>query len=397
MNLEDQLQQTLHERTLRTDYPSTALVTVVGRARAVRRRRRRRKAVVTTAAVAVLAIPAAALWFQDAHRSTPEPATHTWRGMEEGTSPDTPYLRGSEYHWVNSVIRLPAGQVTAAAPYRRGWLISYQDAELDRRLTWSTDQMQPRWTRCGGAAPSIVQSFDGTRVAYTTTGCRDGVTTLHLGPVDALTGPELTERVPGHDEVRLVGITRDGVVYNVRSPGGNSGSYVNDLRGHVQRIRDVGPVTATDPSGHLVAGRLGAHGNGVVDQRSGQVLWRTPEACCAFSFDGSYALAIDPTVRSSSVSRELQVFDTHDGVPKATIRLPRGLYAEQATWDLDDTVLVCVTDADPHVSRPAGDPGPAVHQAILRFDLVGGAPTVSAPVIRLDGGAVGYAFGTPGT
>ena len=62
MNLEDQLSETFHERTLRTDYPSTSMATIVSRARAVRTRRRRTTAIVTAAAVAAFAIPAAGLW-----------------------------------------------------------------------------------------------------------------------------------------------------------------------------------------------------------------------------------------------------------------------------------------------------------------------------------------------
>jgi hypothetical protein len=169
---------------------------------------------------------------------------------------------------------------------------------------------------------------------------------------------------------------------------------MTDLHGHDRPIPGLGPATSTAPSGHLVAGRLDSGGSGVVDQVSGKVLWRTPESCCAFSFDGSYAVTLEPTGPSGVVPRELRVLTTSDGAVKAVITLPRGLYLEQATWALDDTVLVTVTDVDPS-APPVGDRAPAVHQAIVRFDLSGGAPTLATPVIRVDRRAAGYAFAAP--
>ena len=37
-----------------------------------------------------------------------------------------------------------------------------------------------------------------------------------------------------------------------------------------------------------------------------------------------------------------------------------------------------------------------MHRAILRFDLSGGAPTLAAPMVRVDQEADGYAFPAPG-
>ena len=395
MNLEDQLSETFHERTLRTDYPSTSMATIVSRARAVRTRRRRTTAIVTAAAVAAFAIPAAGLWSGPAHRSTPEPASNPWRGIQEGPPPGVDYLRGSEYHWAGGrVSQLRVSNVTGVAPYRDGWLVAYN--QQAPRLAWLDKQMRPQWTTCAGVGPSIVESTDGTGVAYTTVGCRDGVTTIHLGPEDPRRGQERTDRVPGHHDLRLAGIVPEGVVYSYQSADGSGHSIVTDLQGNDRRIQGVGPAISTDPSGRLVAGRVGSHGSAVVDQRSGATLWRTPEACCTFSFDGSYALTLEPTGPSGVVPRELRVLDSADGSQTATITLPRGLYFEGATWDLDDTVLVTVSDVDPSAPPAAGDRVRAMHRAILRFDLSGGAPTLAAPMVRVDQEADGYAFPAPG-
>ena len=398
MNLEDELSETFHERTVRTDYPRTSMDTIVGRAHAVRRRRRRTTAIVAAAAAAAFAIPAAGLWAQHAHRSVPEPASSPWRGIEEGPAPGVDYLRGSEYHQAGSaVVRLPLSTVTAATVYRRGWLVAYTTAQQERRLSWLDDQLRIGWTTCAGPGPSIVRSADGIRVAYATVGCRDGVTTLHLGPAEALMGDEQTARLRGQHDVRLAGIVGDGVVYSHPSADGNGRTVVTDLQGNDRRLRGLGAAVSTDPSGRLVAGRRGWQGTAVVDQRSGATLWRTPEACCAFSFDGSYALTLEPTGPSGLVARELRVLDTADGRQRTTITLPRGLYVEAVTWDLDDTVLVSVSDVDPGAPPAAGDRVRAIHQAILRFDLSGGAPTLAAPMVRVDQEADGYAFPAPGT
>ena len=84
------------------------------------------------------------------------------------------------------------------------------------------------------------------------------------------------------------------------------------------------------------------------------------------------------------------------GARRATITLPRGLYFGGATWDLDDTVLVSVSDVDPSAPPAAGDRVRAMHRAILRFDLSGGAATLAAPMVRVDQEADGYAFPAPG-
>jgi hypothetical protein len=96
-----------------------------------------------------------------------------------------------------------------------------------------------------------------------------------------------------------------------------------------------------------------------------------------FSPDGKYVLA-------STSNNGYVVLDAATGHLVATLDAPPGLLLRQVTWD-GDTVLAVVSDASPSVE----------HEAIVRFGLDGGRPSLAAPIILVKVGSTGYTFGPP--
>jgi hypothetical protein len=393
MTPEDLLTRTFTEVTETTDYPSTPILTVVARARAVRRRRRRTAILAAAAAVAVVTVPTTILLNRSPDSTqTPlhEPTSGTTRSptadssllqaralsaLPRGSKPGVDYIRRSDYVAASgTTTHLPLKEITEATPFLGGFLVGRTGPDLGPRLTWLDNQLHAQWTRCGNG---LTLSADRTLLTFVTDDCRSDMATIHLAVPSGMSNSDQTTTAHGLPVIPI-GIARGNVVYS-RLPG--RGVFVAHVGGSSQRVPGLSYGGAVDPTGTYVAGQSTADEKTgeLVDLETGAVLWEQPGYLAHFSQDGKYVLAASPGDESV-----VRVLDAATGDQIAVLTAPAGLRIEQTSWDDNDNVLAVV-------SSGGSSDGPR-HEAIVRFALHGGSPTLATSPVRISGLQTGYRF-----
>jgi hypothetical protein len=382
MNPEDLLTDTLHDRVERTDYPSTPLSAVAGRAGAIRARRRRTTALAAAAAVAVVTVPGA-LWLgHTPDRSaqpggtltsgpTTQPTAHSGNPMvlaalPLGAKPGIDYLVDDTY------VDMAGGRTTdpalrtaiTATPVRGGLLFAVRAAAPAVARLWLHSQQGDQTLGCG--SDRFAMSTDGVESAYWLgDSCQVGPTVA--GALYSGVNNTMGESGPGHvatpagSRVTPVGIVGQGVVANVVR-GRTQTVQVVDTAGQMSPL-PLAFAGGSDENNDVVSGQLaGASTTGaVVSASTGAVVWRAPGwALGQFSDDGKYVAA--QQLANPQVYAILDATTGHVIARLDTI----GAYVtiEQVAWDFDDTLLAVANDGH--------------DEAIIRWDLQGHATRATA-------------------
>ncbi|MDX6359872.1 MAG: hypothetical protein QOH37_2926, partial [Nocardioidaceae bacterium] len=311
MNPEDLLYDTLHDRVERTDYPSTPLTTVAGRAGAIRARRRRTTALAAAATVAVVVVPGAA-WLGRSPDASQGPGqtlssgpSNTGAALADlplGQKPGIDYLVGETYVTMNgdrttspafatagTATPVRGGILTATAPHQVG---PYTFSHLALVAGDGVHQL-------GCGTPDFAMSTDGVQSAYwLADSCTPGGTgRLYSGVNNTMgdSGPGYTSTPAGAIE-EPVGIVQRGVVVN--DVGGDVANGPAPLLfgwdGTTTRLHSLASAGGSDENNDVVSGLLSSdsHTGAVVDASTGEVKWRAPGwQLGQFSPDGKYVVA----------------------------------------------------------------------------------------------------------
>jgi hypothetical protein len=386
MNPEDLLTDALHDRVERTDYPSTPLSTVTGRAGAIRAHRRRTTALAAAAAVAVVVVPGA-LWLGRSPGGSAQPgqtlssgptssptdtgATGDLASLPLGAKPGIDYIVGDTYVTMNGDrITSPAfGTAGTATPVRGGILTATAPGQMGpftlSHVALVVDgAAQP--LGCGTA--SFAMSADGVQSAYwLADSCTPGgAGRLYSGVNNTMgdSGPAHTATPSGAIDVPA-GIVQQGVVVN--DVGGDRGDGPNPLLigwdGTTTPLDQLRLVGGSDENNDVVSGLLASesHTGAVVDVSTGAVRWRAPGwQLGQFSNDGKYVLA-----QRLDASAGYAILDAVTGTRVVELDpLGDNVLISQIAWDFDDTLLAVAGDGQ--------------QEAIVRFDLQGHATRATA-------------------
>jgi hypothetical protein len=401
MNPEDMLSDALHDRVEHTDYPSTPLSTVSGRAGALRARRRRTTFLAAAAAVAVVTVPGAA-WLGRSPGSSPRPGHTTSSGptsspteqtsvppsmtldsLPMGQKPGIDYLVGDTYVTMNGdrITHSLLTKAVAATPGRGGILVATHsqlpgmgDVVLE---TESGDQ------RLGCGSERFAMSTDGTQSAYwLMDSCTAGSAgKLYSGVNNGMgeSGAGYVATPPG-SVFEPIGIVRQGTVVNVTK--GNTGhSEIVDASGSGAPIPGLALAGGSDENNDVVSGQVaGDSETGIVVHASTGVpvasfpSWTMGQ----FSPDGKYVLGVQ---RGDGVPDTYAIFDALDGrrVTDVSGGTLASRFVSDPVWDFNDTLLA-----------PAGG---ADGSAIVRIDLQGNW-TLATPIVHGHVFTAGYRLAT---
>jgi hypothetical protein len=394
MNPEDLLSETLHERTERTDYPSTPVSSVAARAGRIRARRRRTTVLAAAAAVAAIAVPGA-VWLGRSPESSPQPSHELTSGptssptqhrtpagirlasLPQGPKPGIDYLEGDTYVAMGGApTTSPAyAHALTAALGRGGTLVSVQHHDLAQvsLVTGQTSQV------LGCGAPTFAISADRTQTAYwLEDSCAGGGGgRLFTGTDNTMSqgGPGYQTTPPGR-VIEPVGYAPSGVVVNVEdAKGGDQTPLIEQYSGSPVPLTSLQWVTGSSQVTGRISGLSAANENTglVIDSSTGAVISRVPHWYLGqFSSDGKYVIG------SRSNTPVFAVFDASSGAEVAQL----GPFAphtsiDSVAWDTGDDVLAVVTDGH--------------RQAIVRFDLQG-HPTLATPLRHVTASELGYRF-----
>jgi hypothetical protein len=398
MNPEDLLTDALRDRVERTDYPSTPLSTVAGRAGAIRARRRRTTSLAAAAAVAVVVVPGA-VWLGRSPDGTAQPggtlssgptgspteqtsapAGSALEDLPLGSKPGIDYLVGDTYVTMNGDrITSPAfGTARTATPVRGGILTAEAHSpgqigpfSLSRIALVVDGNVQA--LGCGTA--SFAMSTDGTQSAYW---LADSCTLGGGGKLYSGVNNTMGESGPGYFTTPAgaidvpVGIVQQGILINdVGADRGNGPSpLLVTWDGTTTPLGGLGSVAGSDENNDVVSGSLNSDSNtgAVVDVPTGAVKWSAPGwQLGQFSNDGKYVLA-----QRLDASAGYTIFDAVTG--NRIVQLdPLGddVVINQIAWDFDDTLLAVASDGQ--------------QEAIVRFDLQGHVTRATATKPATDG------------
>jgi hypothetical protein len=394
MKPEDLLTDTLRDRVERTDYPSTPLSTVAGRAGAIRARRRRTTALAAAAAVAVVVVPGA-IWLGRSPDGTAQPGQTLSSGptsqptaqgsdllgldaLPEGAKPGIDYIVGDTYVTMNGDrISSPAfGTAGTATPVRGGILTATAPGQMGPfTLSHVALVVDGAAQPLGCGAASFAMSADGVQSAYwLADSCTPGgAGRLYSGVNNTMgdSGPAHTATPSGAIDVPA-GIVQQGVVVN--DVGGDRGDGPNPLLigwdGTTTPLDQLRLVGGSDENNDVVSGVLASesHTGAVVEVSTGAVRWRAPGwQLGQFSNDGKYVLA-----QRLDASAGYAVFDAVTGNQIVQLDpLGDNVLISQLAWDFDDTLLAVASDGK--------------QEAIVRFDLDGRASLATPPRGVIDG------------
>ncbi|WP_151083273.1 hypothetical protein [Nocardioides cynanchi] len=386
MNPEDLLTETLHDRVERTDYPSTPLSAVAGRAGAIRARRRRTTVLAAAAAVAVVVVPGA-VWLGRSPGSSPQPSQSLSSGpstdptaptlaeplplsaLPLGQKPGIDYLVGDTYVTMSGdrITDAVFGNATTATPVRDGILASVPPApglmaQDGIAGTYLVSDAHHQYLGCG--SDRFAMSTDGVQSAYwLADSCpvADTVAGALYSGVDNTMGESGPGRVvtPVGTQVTPVGIVQQGVVTDVVHGPAESVQVV-DSSGHRSPVTGLARAGGSDENHDVLSGQLASDVNtgAIVDAATGAVQVRVPGWTLGqFSSDGRYVLGDQP--RNGPTSDAIAVFDARTGHKVADLNRPGGpgVTLGQPAWDVDDTVLAVADSTE--------------GSTIVRFDLQG--------------------------
>ena len=340
---EEQLTRTLEEVTETTHYPITWTSTVAARSRTLARARRRTAALVA-AAVAVVVVGGSTLVLRAHDHATALPLPDgSLQSITQGTAPQVAFLEGDTF------VTPQGGRVTApalrsattAAASGQGVLVAGRTTSQRPFATISL--VSGGSTRRLGCGTPVFALGSGSPAYWLSEGCR------FLGPGRLVHGPTTTPTAKGVIYFPL-GSTRRGVVAmgTVVLPqgAGSGGPVLIGPDGSFGRIPHLEVVTATSPSGALVAG-IDPQGNGVVTEpATGAVRWRTRVTLGHFSASGRYVV----TMQNVGVQTVEGVGDVVGFRQAATGRrvsstvLPDLSIVGRPVWEGDHAVLVVAED-----------------------------------------------------
>jgi hypothetical protein len=402
MNPEDLLTDTLHDRVARTDYPSTPLSTVAGRAGAIRAHRRRTTALAAAAAVAVVVVPGA-VWLGRSPASSPAPGHELSSGpttqptasqhttepttladLPLGAKPGIDYLVGDTYVTMSGdrITDAVFGNATTATPVRGGILASVHPApglmaQYGIAGTYLVSNAHHQYVGCG--SDRFAMSTDGVESAYwLADSCPVGGTVagaLYSG-VDNTMG----ESGPGHlatpvgTQVTPVGIVQQGIVTNAVHGRARSVQVV-DSTGQMSPLTRLASAGGSDENNDVVSGQLAndVTTGAIVDAATGAVKVRVPGWILGqFSLDGKYVIGIRRT--DTVFGDSYAVFDATSGH-----RLLAFTAQSDPVWDTNDTLL--------SIGRGTNT------TAIVRTDLHG-SWTRATPIVHSTPYRAGYRLAT---
>jgi hypothetical protein len=391
MKPEDLLTDTLRDRVERTDYASTPLSTVAGRAGAIRARRRRTTALAAAAAVAVVVVPGA-IWLGRSPDGTAQPGRTLSSGptsqptaersdllsldaLPEGAKPGIDYIVGDTYVDMNGrrtsdpALRL----ATIATPVRDGLLYAVPEkSSPDIARLWLRSQGNDQNLGCG--SKHFAMSTDGTQTAYwVMDSCTPGSAGKLYDGVDNTMGEAGASAVPtpAGEVIDPVGIQPGSVVVNAWHSQHPTPELIDAYTGKATPLSALRLVTGSDENNRVVSGEIAGNRfeSAVVDARTGVVLWRTGWQLGQFSDDGKYVIGMQS---GDGFPDSYTIFDAATG---ARVRdLPHwGLpgWISQLAWDFDDTLLAVASEGK--------------QEAIVRFDLDGRASLATPPRGVIDG------------
>jgi hypothetical protein len=383
MNPEDLLTDALHHRVERTDYPSTPLSTVAGRAGAIRVRRRRTTVLAAAAAVGVVVVPGA-VWLRHTPGSSPQPGQTISSGptsnpteqtsvppsvsldaLRLGHKPGIDYLVGDTYVTMNGDrITSPAFGTAGTATPVGGGILTAEARPVGQqgsfRLSHVALVVNGTAQPLGCGTSRFAMSTDGVQSAYwLADSCTlGGGGKLYFGANNTMgeSGPGYAATPTGAID-EPVGIVQQGVVVN--DVGNGPTPLLVGWDGTTSRLRALVSAGGSDENNDVVSGQLAADsGTGaIVDAASGAVKVRVPGwRLGQFSDDGKYVLGYQPG--DGIGTDNYAVFDAETG--SQVVELPHlGMMVAlgELSWDFDGTVLA--------VANGTGG------SAIVRFDLQG--------------------------
>ncbi|MFZ2014249.1 MAG: SigE family RNA polymerase sigma factor [Nocardioides sp.] len=343
---EEQLTRTLAEVTETTYYPTTWTSTVAARSRALAGARRRTAALVAAVA-ALVVVGGSTLVLRNHDRATALPrrpeAAASLRSISQGTAPQVAFLEGDAFVTPQGDrVTAPAlGSATTAAATGHGVLVAGRTTSQRPFATISL--VSGGSTRRLGCGTPVFALGSGSPAYWLSDGCR------FLGPGRLVHGATTTPTAKGVIYFP-VGSTRRGVVAvgTVVLPqgAGSDGPVLIGPDGSFRRIPHLEVVTATSPSGALVAG-TDPQGHGVVTELStGAVRWRTRVTLGHFSASGRYVVTMQnvgvQTVEG--VGDVVGIREAATGRRVTSTVLPDLTIVGRPVWEGDHAVLVVAED-----------------------------------------------------
>jgi hypothetical protein len=318
MNPEDLLKNALHDRVERTDYPSTPLSAVAGRAGAIRARRRRTTLLAAAAAVGVVIVPGA-IWLGHSPDSSPHPGQTTSSGptsnpteqtsvppsihldaLPLGEKPGIDYLAGDTYVTMHGDrTTSPAfGTAGTATPVRGGVLVA-EARPAGRigvfRLSHLALVVNGTAQPLGCGSERFAMSTDGVESAYwLMDSCTAGSAGKLYSGVNNTMGESGGGNVatPSGSVYEPIGILRQGTVVDVTRAKAEHAAIV-DSSGSTSPIAALAYAGGSDENNDVVSGQLAGNPDtgAIVDAPSGAVKVRVPGWVLGqFSLDGKYIL-----------------------------------------------------------------------------------------------------------
>lgn len=364
---QEQLVQTLRERSTDMAGSHLGLDDVKGRARGIRRRRR----AVTGAAVAVVlafvvpvGINATDLTSSNeplpanpspAPTSTPTPTPEPAPSgpipadgatAPRGEDPALAYLTGSVVHTLDGAKVDLGRDYDTVTPYGDGWI----GVDIARGRHGTTDVLGPTGeVRDTFPGSGLAVSSDGTRTVTQLEATGAGVTDLNIAPTDASETP-LTASVSTGGTVRLAGFVGEQQVAYAEEVV-TSGRYET-----VVHVTDFERLPTTVPG--LISAR-GAHDttgvvsgmtsvdefepgscSAVVKASTGDQLWETCDFTLdRFSPDGRYVIGLDAYLDGIG-GTTVAILDASDGDVLAEFTTRDLGFTGPAAWESDGTVVV---------------------------------------------------------
>lgn len=371
MNEDRRLTESLHRRADAFSPDSADMAQIVHRARGIRRRRRTAVSALAAAAVAVVAIPTALTLGggpeagitpgpahsgsatasvsqtpQTTHPSTPpttppttpsspSPTAQPLSDIPMGSPLDVMYLHDGTVHYAGGgTVQLPGDPkgVSAFTSYHGGWLVVDQDANTITQYDSSGNVVRSGsngMLAVSGATAQTAFQMDSTIRIGTPTG-------------------EGEQTVPAHTG-GLVGLLSTGVVYN------DGKVILADGSGKTRQVQGLDSATTTYVPGDLVGGFVSdGHGTepvagGVVNAKTGEVVWQNQWLPVAFSQDGKYVAAV--IAGDNGETEAVAILDAAKGTVVAQMHLvdnKRYLHDRMVMFGQDDSALFPVDDATGH-------------------------------------------------
>ena len=367
MTAEDLLTRTLTGVTETTEYPTTAMSTVLARSQAIRGGRRRRIAALTAAAVVLAGGLSASLLLGHGDDSTPGP-TGPLGELPQGPAPKLDYLDGDMFvASTGDRISSPTfARAANAVLSKSGVLVASSGTTRHPNMSVSLVAGGVT-TRLGcGSSSFAVPSDGGDPVYWLADGCRPA-------SGGSLVQGDARTHTPKGATFAPVGMTADGVVVFTVSVGLHLPSHALVIPPGTWSaipLRLAMPTAATEAGG-LVAGEAGSfRRSAVVDATTGAVRWRAPFAWVLqkFSASGRYVAGIQSVgvQPSADVGDIIGIWDAATGHRVLQKVLP-GLIVDDVAWEGDDSLLVVAEDRHGQ-------------EAILRVGL-DGSVTRTTPVV----------------